>query len=87
MTSTLIMPACSFVDLAWDGEDVVRFRDKRNTFIDVWPIERFMNLSIPQRTGMITEYMFKGAYSTAADRDPIQDPPATSLGHRRPIAA
>jgi hypothetical protein len=70
MTSTLIMPACSFVDLAWDGEDVVRFRDQRNTFIDVWPIERFMNLSIAQRTGMITEYMFKGAYSTAADRDP-----------------
>ena len=72
MTSTLIMPACSFVDLAWDGEDVVRFRDKRNTFIDVWPIERFMNLSIPQRTGMITEYMFKDAYSTAADRDPTR---------------
>jgi hypothetical protein len=72
MTSALIMPACSFVDLAWDGEDVVRFRDKRNTFIDVWPIERFMNLSIPQRTGMITEYMFKGAYSTAADRDPAR---------------
>jgi hypothetical protein len=70
MTSTLIMAACSFVDLAWDGEDGVRFRVKRNTFIDVWPIERFMNLSIPQRTGMITEYMFKAAYSTAADRDP-----------------
>jgi hypothetical protein len=33
-------------------------------------MERFMNLSIPQRTGMITEYMFKDAYSTAADRDP-----------------
>jgi hypothetical protein len=70
MTSTLIIPVCSFVDLAWDGEDSQRFRDKRNTFLDVWPIERYMNLSIPQRTGMISQYMFKGAYSTAADRDP-----------------
>ena len=70
MTSTLIMPACSFVDLAWDGEDSVRFRDARNTFLDVWPMERFMNINIPQRTGMISQFMFKEAYSKAADKDP-----------------
>jgi hypothetical protein len=70
MTSTVIMAACSFVDLAWDGEDIALFRDKRNTFIDAWPLERFMNLSIPQRTGMITQYMLQPAAPTAADRDP-----------------
>ena len=68
MTSTIMVPALSFADLIWDGEDSGRFRSTKWDFLDAWPLERFHTLNNPERTGLVTRFMFKSDYASLASR-------------------
>jgi len=70
MTSTIIYPALSFADLVWDGEDSGRFHSKKLDFLDVWPLERMHVLDNPERSGLVTLFMFKSQYPPLASGSP-----------------
>jgi hypothetical protein len=67
-TATLMLPALTFATSVYDGEDTTRMGE--HDFLDVWPMERFQIANDPQRTGLITLFMFKGSYADKYAPDP-----------------
>ena len=72
MTSTLVWPFHSFVTVIFDCEEAGRFRDKTVTYMDAWPLDRFMTIDIAERTGIVTLPMLKGTYVDKTGRSPQQ---------------
>jgi len=72
MTSTLVWPFHSFVAVIFDCEEAGRFRDPTVTYMDAWPLDRFMTIDIAERTGIVTVPMLKGVYVTETGRSPQQ---------------
>jgi hypothetical protein len=70
MTSTLGWPYHSFVTVAFDHEQSARFAADNTTFMDAWPLDYLMTLDNPERSGVVTVPMLKGAY--IEDRTPLQ---------------
>ena len=67
MTSTLMLPALTFATSIYDGEDTQRMG--KYDFLTVWPMERFHILDDPERTGLVTLFMFKGSYADKYGKD------------------
>ncbi|MBM4031398.1 MAG: hypothetical protein FJ291_06375 [Planctomycetes bacterium] len=61
-TSTLVWPWHSFVTVVFDCEESGRFTEATTTYMDAWPLERFMAIDNPERSGIVTIPMLKGAY-------------------------
>jgi len=70
MSTTLGWPYHSFATVAFDHEQSSRFTAPNGTFIDAWPLDYLMTLDNPERSGLVTVPMLKGAY--LKNRSPLQ---------------